>query len=201
MSTDSYTLLNAEWPVQGLSKASAVPDNIIHTISSSFKGSAISQHSGYFSLGLFFIDIELLQQHHVQRPIDSSHVEELVDDFEKRGADRIENSGVVIGLGEGWTEMKNSSPIKYRIRNTFPFLDKLALSTGGPIGQVIRGGHRTQAIKEFSALPGHSDEGYWLYEVLLPSKSICLLYIYIYINLFSNQHLSFFHSPRLLMCK
>ena len=174
MSSVSYTLLDGEWPILG--PATPVPSSVLDAISSDFNGSAITSNLGYLSLGQFFIDVDLLQQHPSQREIDMKHVENLKNDFERKGILRRECPGVVIGLGAGWLNMKNTGPVPYRITNSSLHLHRLSLSPNGPIGQVIRGGHRTEAIRHLSRLPDQSQENYWFYEVLIPGKLLFLLY-------------------------
>ena len=168
MSSTSYIVLDGEWPVLG--QASPVPSSVLEMISSSMSGLSITNHIGYLSIGDFFIDSDLLEQHMTQRPIDSKYVDTLRDNFETTTILRSESPGVVIGLGEGWNWMKNTSSDACRITNTFPHLHHLSIASGGPIGQIIRGGHRTEAVRRLSKLPGYSDEKYWYYTVLLPSK-------------------------------
>jgi hypothetical protein len=168
MSSDAYTLLDGEWPI--LEQAPPIPDHIMQKFSSNCSGLAITSNLAYFSLGLFYIDVDLVEPHPTQRQINLKHVGDLVNDFETGGISRLENPGVVIGLGLGWNLMKNYTPDKYKITTTCTHLSHLSSTSGGPIGQVIRGGHRTEAIRQFSKLPENSEERYWLYEVLVPGK-------------------------------
>ena len=92
--------------------------------------------------------------------------------FRKRGVVRSEEVGVVIGLGQGWNQIKNNGPLPYMITLEFPHISKLSTSSNKPIAQVIRGGHRTKSIKHFSIESEQPDESYWLYTVLIPSKYI-----------------------------
>jgi hypothetical protein len=99
------------------------------------------------------------------------HINSLKDGFENRGIQRTESARVVIGISKGWLNMNNSSPISYRITSSSsPHHHHLGDSSDGPIAKVIRGGHRTEAIRQFSALPGNSNENYWYYNVLIPGK-------------------------------
>ena len=181
MSFESFPALSGEWPVLG--PVTAIPDSIIQQISSGTGGLAITSNLGYLSLGLFFIDVGLIEPHPTQRQIDSRHVDTLMESFESRGIMRLENPGVIIGLGLGWSMMKNSTPIKYKIGSASPHLHRLSLTSNGPIGQVIRGGHRTEAIRRFSQQPEKSGEAYWLYEVLVPGKLFGTFNEFIYIIL------------------
>ena len=122
--------------------------------------------------GSSFIDIELVESHYLQRPINTEHVQRLVKDFEVQGILRTENPGVVIGVVEGWMKLKNLGGHIYKISKNFPLLSVLNLSECPhcSIAQVIRGGHRTSAARYFSDKPEHSKERYWLYQVLVPGK-------------------------------
>jgi len=167
-SSTSFKLLDGEWPI--LSPAVAVPPTVMEAIVSDGLGSAITSYLGYLSLGQFYIDAELVEPHCSQRPVSTSHVNVLVDDFEKRGIFRSENSGVVIGLGEGWMEMKNNGPDIYKITKNSVHLPLLSLCPGGPIAQVIRGGHRTAAVQKYAATSDNLHEAYWLFTVLVPCE-------------------------------
>jgi hypothetical protein len=163
-----YQLLTGEWPV--LEAASPIPDQILEAITLDKSSHALCTHIQYLNLGYFYIDADLVVSHSSQRPIISDHAENLKKDFEDQNPLRDAFPGVVIGLGNGWNNMKNTGPVKYKITKDFPFLSKLSDKSNGPIAHVIRGGHRTEAIRRFSALPGKLEENYWLYQVLLPSK-------------------------------
>ena len=80
MSSTSYTVLDGEWPFLG--QASPVPSSVLEMISSSMSGLSITNHIGYLSIGDFFIDSDLLEQHKTQRPINSKYVDTLRDNFE-----------------------------------------------------------------------------------------------------------------------
>ena len=95
--------------------------------------------------------------------------------FIHNGAIRVENPGVVIGLGEGWTHMKTNGQQMWKISKKDPYPDHLALVPGRPIGQVIRGGHHTEAVKLMAAELEKEEEAYWCYHVLLPGKSLIFL--------------------------
>ena len=169
-----HSLLEGDWPILGQTKE--VPPHVIDRITSEGSGSAISSNISYFSLGLFLIYAKLLEPHPTQRKIDWSHVNKLKDDFLNVGILRIENPGVVIGLGEGWYQMKKDNPRHVLISPNCSHLDQLNIIPGGAIGQVLRGGHRTAAIKSFGEEnPGH---GFWYYDVLIPGKLSPLLVYY-----------------------
>ena len=168
MSSVTYTLLDGEWPI--LSQAAPIPASVIEAVSSEITGLKFTTYLGYFSVGYFFIDADLIEQHSCQRPISSTHADLLREDFEQKGIYRTESPGVVIGLGEGWKEMKNNGPNIIMITKKSPHLHHLSLSLDGPTAQVIHGGHHTEAIRRFSKLSSQPDENYWLYNVLLPSK-------------------------------
>ena len=169
----TYDVLEGTWPVLGLAKQ--VPASVINAISSAGNGSAISQNLGYFSLGYFFISTDLIEPHITQRPIDTTHAGVLKEDFVKTGIFRTESPGVVIGLGDGWNHMHHSGPESYMINSSSPHLHRLSLSPQGPVAQVIRGGHRTEAVHRFSKTPGQEKENYWYYNVLLPGIFIFLI--------------------------
>ena len=181
MSQVPYTINEGEWPI--LQDATPLPPTVLQSINSQCTGNAISSHIGFLSLGYFYIDVNLLEQHPTQRQISSHHANYLKEDFETRGILRTESPGVVIGLGKGWEKMKNSGPLPLRITTASSYLSHLSLSANGPIAQVIRGGHCTEAIRRLSEC---KEENYWYYNVLLPSKStiyfIYLLYNYLLTN-------------------
>jgi hypothetical protein len=170
MSSTPYTLLDAQTPISELIQAKPIPQAVFDTVSSEMTGYALSQHLQNFSLGLFFIDTDLVEQHPSQREVLSSYVDKLVEDFEQSQILRMEQYGVAIGLGEGWEGLKNNSGVTYRITSSSPCVDTLRGSDGGAIAQVIRGGHRTEAVRRLSQKPDMSEENYWCYLVLLPGK-------------------------------
>jgi hypothetical protein len=129
----------------------------------------LSHLASPLSLGNFYINAELVEQHPCQRPISSSHVTKLRNEFETKGIFREENPAVVVGLGEGWMHMKNNGPFHYKITKSSSFLQHLSASSKGPIAQVLRGGHRTKVVLDYSEA-NKSDEGYWFYQVFLPGK-------------------------------
>jgi hypothetical protein len=165
-SSATYDNFEGEWPVLGLARQ--VPASITKAISSAGNGSAISQNLGYFSLGYFFINADLIEPHITQRPIDTTHTGVLKEDFIRTGIFRTESPGVVIGLGDGWNQMYHSGPESYMIDSSSPHLHRLSLSPQGPVAQVIRGGHRTEAVKQYARMPGQEKDNYWYYNVLLP---------------------------------
>jgi hypothetical protein len=171
----SYIHLSSEASFASLGPASPVPDNIFQAVSSDRTHSGLTTYLPYFSLGDFMVDVDLLEPHPTQRKIDSLHLDTLLKSFENTGAQRVENYGVAIGLGEGWNNLKKLEGKLLRITSATPNLENLRITPGGPIAQVIRGGHRTAAIKHFSTLPDMSDEGYWCYTILIPSKSFFIL--------------------------
>lgn len=188
MASVTYTLLDGEWPI--LNQATPVPASVIEAISSDTTGFAMTSNLGHLSVGYFFIDVDLVEQHSSQRPILSNHADILKEDFEKKGVFRTESPGVVIGLGEGWNYMKNIGPNPFRITKSSPHLHHLSLSPNGPIAQVISGGHHTEAIKHFSTLSGQPDENYWFYNVLLPGKYYIASFTFTFsynTSLLSNQ--------------
>ena len=166
----SYKLLDGIWPV--LEDFPPVPSHVLNRIKTDANGAAISTHIQYLSLGLFLIDTDLLQPHATQRPLDQSHVKQLQQDFENFGIHHMDHPGVVIGLGNGWLQMRNRGPHCYRISGNSPHLHLLATEQGGPIAQVIRGGHRTSAIQNYSLYPDKTNahQNFWLYNVLAPGQ-------------------------------
>ena len=170
-----YQVLKGDkWPV--LSQATPISDAVFEMVSAGALGSVLTQNIGYFEIGRFYIDVKFLKPHPSQRPILSSHAENLKGDFERNGIDRADHEGVVIGIGKGWEWMKHNDPIPFRITEAFTHLDKLRStdSCDGFIGHIIRGGHRTEAIRRYAEIPGNEDEGYWLYKVLCPGKSLLI---------------------------
>ena len=173
----SYRMLEGDWPV--LQQANPVSVNIMDRIKSEASGSAITSHIGYISLGCFFIHTDLLEPHPTQRPISQPHVQKLRDDFARMGVLRMEHVGVVIGLGNGWGQMKNQTPNHYMISTSCPHLPRLANTHGGPIAQIIRGNHRTAAIRNFSKSPqSDPSQNYWFYQVLLPSMFSIIIFLF-----------------------
>lgn len=164
-----YRMLEGEWPV--LQRANPVSAKIIDQIKLDANGSTITTHIAYLSLGHFFINTDLLEPHHTQRPLDQNHVLNLRNDFGDMGILRVDHPGVVIGLGDGWNDMKNNTPNHYMISPSSPHLNLLSTTAGGPIAQIIRGKHRTAAIKSLSKASSNPSQNYWFYQVLLPSMS------------------------------
>jgi len=165
----AFSFLEGDWPVSGLGQAPEVPSHIIQRIKAEANGRIISSSLSYLSLGCFFINTDLLTPHPTQRQIDFNHVADLRKDFFEMGILREDHPGVVIGLGDGWYQMKKNTPKHLYITKNSPHLNRLATTPGGPIGQVVRGGHRTAAIKNLSRDPDHIQENYWYYNVLVPS--------------------------------
>jgi hypothetical protein len=166
MSFATYTMLESDWPVLG--QQTPYIDAVFDSIKSTANGEAISNSWGYLSLGFFYIDTTLLEQHSTQRAVDPAHVGRLKASFTQIGANRAEHPGVVIALGEQWKNLKHNNP--YMISTTCPHLSKLTLD-GTPTGlitQVIRGGHWTAAIQRLAGERQKPEENYWLYHVLSP---------------------------------
>jgi hypothetical protein len=164
----SYRVLDGDWPI--LDMAQPPSSTLLQKIRLGGTGTFLSNDIGFLSLGYFFITTALLQQHPTQREVNQNQVKNLKGKFEASGILRTENPGVVIGLGQGWNNMKNRGPHNYMISESSPHLSRLSLHDNGPIGQVIRGGHRTAAIKNLSlhSIPPCPQENYWYYQVLLP---------------------------------
>ena len=165
--TIDHGYLEGNWPV--LEKASKIPPYVFETIRREARGSSISSHVQYLSLGYFLIKTSLLEPHPTQRPINQQHVKNLSESFLAMGIHRLDNPGVVIGLGEGWYEMKKNTQRQMLITKDSPHLLHLALKENGPIGQIIRGGHRTKAMSHLSSNSvDHKAYDYWYYQVLVP---------------------------------
>ena len=111
----------------------------------------------------------VVEPHPTQRPIASKHIDSLLQEFKDRGVLRSEYPGVVIGLGAGWMNMKNTGNNPYKITKNNEFLYHLSINNNvSPIAQVIRGNHHTEAIKTYAADEKKPEESYWLYKVLIP---------------------------------
>jgi hypothetical protein len=180
-----YSLLEGDWPV--LDRANVSP-LVFKKIQSDANGFSISTHIEHLSLGkflistdlvahiknlslgTFLISTDLLEPHPVQRETSLKHVQKLCNDFMNQGVSRIENPGVIIGLGEGWLDMKKKCPGHILISSSCPHLSQLSLIPGGPIGQIIRGSHRTAAVKLFSSREENVGQNYWAYNVLVPGE-------------------------------
>jgi hypothetical protein len=164
--TSTHLMLEGDWPV--LEQATPFSDMIFEAIKTAANGAAINPYLGYFSLGNFYIHTSLLNPHPTQRSINKGHVQLLKEEFKNKGIFRVENSGVVIGLGEGWNQMKNNGPVPFMINPTCPHLSHLSTTPNGPIAEVIRGGHRTEAVKTYATESNQPEESYWYYTVLIP---------------------------------
>jgi hypothetical protein len=167
----TYKLLDGNWPVLG--SFPPVPDCIFERMIADASGTAITTHLHYLSLGLFFIDTKLLKAHPTQRPLNQTNVEKLSESFKTCGIHRMNSPGVVIGLGNGWLQMKNRGSHFIKITKSSPHIHRLAAEPGGPVAHVIRGGHRTEAIRRYALSSKHfySYEDFWLYHVLAPGVS------------------------------
>ena len=181
-----YTLLEGPWPL--LQKANPVPEIILDKVLQDANGNAITNHIGYFSLGFFYIDSRLLVPHSTQRPLNNNHVNKLYDDFCHMGIFRTQFPGVVIGLGEGWNHMHNTGAKPYKISISSPHLHHLSKSPNGPIAEIIRGNHRTEAIRRYSHHTPNFHENFWYYNVLLPGMSSSL---YLFYFILKSFHYSF----------
>ena len=168
VSSYNYKLLDGEWPV--LETTTPVSSNILDRIRN---GSGITTHIDYLTLSFFYIETALLEPHSTQRAVDQAQVIHLVNDFQNMGIFCLESPGVVVGFGEGWLHMKNSGPHPYMISSTSPLHHHLSTRPGGPIDQIIQGGHHTTVIKHFSSLTFHSEENFLYYRVLMPGSHKC----------------------------
>ena len=165
--TVHFDHLEGEWPVLG--KADLPSNRIMERIGNEGSGKGLSENLSYLSLGMFYIRTELLEPHPTQRPINQSHIQALLTDFDKVGIMRNDHPGVVIGLGDGWYQMKKTSPRHILIAPNSPHLHRLRAEPDGKIGQVIRGGHRTAAIYKHSE-KDKPFQSFWYYEVLVPGR-------------------------------
>ena len=173
-----YTLIDdAEYSFE---EASSLPKAVFANTCTFNSGDGISRNLGHYTIGNFYIDCDLLEPHSCQRPIDKNHAELLHDQFTNQGILRDQNPGVVIGNGPGWMKIKTSHA--YKITSQCSFLSELRLSPGGPIGQVIRGGHRTKAIKLYSDKKQEPEENFWLYTVFIPGNIIYLSFIAVFLT-------------------
>jgi hypothetical protein len=172
----SYELLEGNWPVLGLAEQPTA--EIIEDIKKAAYGYSITEHIGFLSLGYFLISTELLEMHPTQRPTNQAHIQRLRKDFLNRGILRIANPGVVIGLGDGWYNMKKDTQKHMMIDPQSPHLTHLSNTPNGPIGQIIRGGHRTRAVESLAKhTEGFEDHDYWYYNVLIPGMFSVILYL------------------------
>jgi hypothetical protein len=95
-----------------------------------------------------------------------------MDDFQNIGILYGDHPGVVIGLGDGWYKMKKTDSEHTLISPSSPHLDFLRATPGGPIGHIIRGGHRTAAMKQLSKKLKRPYQNFWYYNVLVPGINI-----------------------------
>ena len=130
-------------------------------------------HSKELPSCFYLCKLELLEPHPTQRPIDPSHITTLLNEFNECGLLHYEHPGVVIGLGEGWMELKNTGNNNYKITKNDEFLYHLSINNNpSPIAQIIWGSHRTEAIKKYAESERKLEKVYWLYKVLIPCAFI-----------------------------
>jgi hypothetical protein len=67
MSSASYTVIDAENPAAGLTQATPISDAVFQALSSNMTALGLSEHIDQFTLGFFYIDVDLLQPHLTQR--------------------------------------------------------------------------------------------------------------------------------------
>jgi len=163
MSFNNAKLLEGDWPIL----QTATP-YIFEWIKASTDGTELTSWLGYLSLGDFYIHTGLLEAHTCQRPTVLSHAEMLKEEFKAIGIRREEYPGLIIGLGPGWLQMKNNEVIPYKITPSCTHLSRLSINNAGPIGQVLRGGRRTEAVRLYAAECERPEDNYWLYKVLIP---------------------------------
>ena len=174
----SYDLLAGDWPLLGQAERASL--KIMERIKNEGSGISLTSNLEYLSLGYFLIDTELLCPHPTQRRVSQDHVGSLVEEFERFGVQLVEHPGVVIGLGDGWYEMKKTKPKHVRIASSSPHLNRLRNPDISDqfIGQVIRGGHRTEAIKRYTKKYDNIHQSLWYYNVLIPCK-VFFLYLFL----------------------
>ena len=168
LSAYQYHMLEGDWPLTHWFSDFIVDNGTLNKIKLLSNGIDITHGKDYLSLGQFLIETSLLEPHPVQRPATYANVENLKGKFAREGIRRPENVGVVIGLGDGWYKMNKKTPESIKISNSSPHIPLLSRTGTNIIGQVIRGGHRTEAIKRFSDQSGHPEENFWIYEVFIP---------------------------------
>jgi hypothetical protein len=192
----SYQILDGSWPV--LEQAVALPTAIMKEAYGACNSSFIGSSLGYFDLGMFYIHTTLLKAHPTQRSVSLPHIEALQQSFANTGIRRAENPGVVIGLGNGWHNMKNSHPVPVMITPGFSHLYQLQIDGEGPVGEIIRGNHRTIAMQCFSQQQEQEDlsEPFWLYRVLITGELLYTKLVYdeclFNIETSTNCHILFF---------
>jgi hypothetical protein len=173
----AYEPFSGDWPVFNQVD---VPLRILERIKTEANGSALSSNIDFLSLGYYYIDTTLLAPHPTQRQIDQDHVMELGLAFENKGILRGEkkHAGVVIGLGNGWYQMKKDNPKNIMISPTSPHLPLLSSCLDGPIAEIIRGNHRCAAIKRLSkTVPAYKDQNFWYFQVLVPGNVLFHLFL------------------------
>jgi hypothetical protein len=168
-----------------LVRAFDVPSHILDNMKAAGTGDNLSLNQPFFSLGNFMIHTSLLESHPTQRPLDTNHVKTLIGNFESQGVLRMDHKGVVIGCGDGWLEMRNPTPQTFMITPTTSGLETLFKhkedGTLGPIAQIIRGNHRTAAIKKFATHDGMETQDFWCYEVLSPGSCLFIFVLHLLI--------------------
>jgi len=163
----SYIMLEGDWPI--LDTAEEPSTATMDRIRKAGTGSSITTNLSYLSLGYFFIQTSLLESHATQRDIDWLHVKKLTAAFVANGVHRKEHPGVVIGIGNGWYNMRKNIPRDVLITASSPHRNLLAEKPGGAIGQIICGNHCSAAVKALSQTSKEYDsQDFWYYNVLVP---------------------------------
>ena len=72
--------------------------------------------------------------------------------YKKKGIRREQNKVVVIGLCEGWDQIKKNKPGHIYIFLSSSYLDHLSHTPGALINEIICSGHRTAAIENLAYL-------------------------------------------------
>jgi hypothetical protein len=153
----AYEPFSGDWPVFNQVDVSV---RILEKIKTEANGSALSSNIDFLTLGYYYIDTTVS----TQRQIDQNHVMELGLAFENKGILREEkkHAGVMIGLGNGWYQMKKDNPKNIMISTTSPHLPLLSDRPNGPIAEIIHGNHCCAAIKRLShTVPAYKDQNFW----------------------------------------
>jgi hypothetical protein len=164
----AYAPFGGDWPILG--SAPDIPSDILAGIKKATSCDFLQQHIDYFSLGFFFIDCSLLQPHHTQRQLNDAHIDNLVQGFQDHTIQRSSHPGVVIAVGKGWKDMFNNHKLPVKLSTTSQHLPLLRSSQNGPVGWIMHGFHRSEAVKKFGKTNGKPGEEYWLYRVLMPGR-------------------------------
>jgi hypothetical protein len=168
LAAHNFHMLEGAWPMAHWFSTFTVNTGKLNAIRKMSGGIDLTSEKGYLSLGQFYIHTSLLELHPVQRLPTTANIDVLEEKFRNEGIRRTENVGVIIGLGEGWNQLNKTTREPIYISHTSPHINRLSKPGTNIIGQVIRGGHRTLAIRKFSKAIDHPEQNFWLYEVYIP---------------------------------